>query len=113
MGPFPHDAPPATISDSNPAGTDGFEFVEFAHPEPEQLAVLFERMGYAQVARHRTKNITVWRQGDINYILNARAWLACDELRREARALRAVDGVAGRRCQACLQARRREGRDAL
>ncbi len=38
MGPFPHDAPPATISDSNPAGTDGFEFVEFAHPEPEKLA---------------------------------------------------------------------------
>ena len=71
MGPFPHDAPPATISDSNPAGTDGFEFVEFAHPEPAQLAVLFERMGYSQVARHRTKNISVWRQGDINYILNA------------------------------------------
>ena len=36
MGPFPHDAPPATISAANPAGTDGFEFVEFAHPEPDQ-----------------------------------------------------------------------------
>ena len=71
MGPFPHDAPPATISDRNPAGTDGFEFVEFAHPEPEKLAVLFEKMGYTPVARHRTRNITVWRQGDINYILNA------------------------------------------
>ena len=35
MGPFPHDAPPAKISKDNPAGTDGFEFVEFAHPEPE------------------------------------------------------------------------------
>ena len=71
MGPFPHDAPPATISDSNPAGTDGFEFVEFAHPEPEKLAILFGRMGYAPVARHKTKNITVWRQGDINYLVNA------------------------------------------
>ena len=30
MGPFPHDAPPAKITDDNPAGTDGFEFVEFA-----------------------------------------------------------------------------------
>ena len=71
MGPFPHDAPPAEISASNPAGTDGFEFVEFAHPEPEKLEELFARMGYAKVAVHRTKAISVWRQGDINYILNA------------------------------------------
>ena len=47
MGPFPHDAPKATISDENPAGTDGFEFVEFAHPEPEKLREAFARMGYA------------------------------------------------------------------
>ncbi len=71
MGPFPHDAPPAEISTENPAGTDGFEFVEFAHPEPEKLRELFARMGYSEVARHRTKDISVWRQGDINYILNA------------------------------------------
>jgi 4-hydroxyphenylpyruvate dioxygenase len=71
MGPFPHDAPPAKISKANPAGTDGFEFVEFAHPEPEKLAELFTRMGYVPVAKHRTKNITVWRQGDINYVVNA------------------------------------------
>ena len=37
MGPFPHDAPPATIGADNPMGTDGFEFVEYAHPEPEKL----------------------------------------------------------------------------
>lgn len=71
MGPFPHDAPRATISDENPAGTDGFEFVEFSHDDPEKLAVLFDRMGYVPVAKHKTKNITVWRQGDINYIVNA------------------------------------------
>ncbi len=71
MGPFPHDGPPATISSANPAGTDGFEFVEFAHPEPGKLAELFVRMGYAPVAKHKTRDITVWRQGDINYILNA------------------------------------------
>jgi 4-hydroxyphenylpyruvate dioxygenase len=70
MGPFPHDAPPATISTENPAGTDGFEFVEFAHPEPEKLTALFERMGYAEVARHRTKDISLFRQGDINYLVN-------------------------------------------
>jgi 4-hydroxyphenylpyruvate dioxygenase len=71
MGPFPHDAPPATINESNPAGTDGFEFVEFAHPQPQELARLFQRMGYTPVARHKTRNITIYRQGDINYVLNA------------------------------------------
>src|SRR5690348_8860671 len=71
MGPFPHDAPPATISADNPMGTDGFEFVEYAHPEPEMLHALFTRMGYRPVARHRTKNITLYRQGDINYLVNA------------------------------------------
>src|SRR6476646_3001523 len=70
MGPFPHDAPPATINPDNPAGTDGFEFVEFAHPEPAKLAALFERMGYTEVARHRSKDISLYRQGDINYLLN-------------------------------------------
>lgn len=71
MGPFPHDAPPAAINADNPAGTDGFEFVEFAHPEPQKLEKLFAMMGYTAVARHKSKAITVWRQGDINYIVNA------------------------------------------
>ena len=71
MGPFPHDAPPATISANNPMGTDGFEFVEYAHPEPEKLHALFKLMGFVPVARHKTKRITVYRQGDINFVLNA------------------------------------------
>ena len=71
MGPFPHNAPPALISPENPAGTDGFEFVEFAHREPQKLRDLFKRMGYSEVAKHRTKAIEVWRQGDITYLLNA------------------------------------------
>jgi 4-hydroxyphenylpyruvate dioxygenase len=70
MGPFPHDAPPATISRANPAGTDGFEFVEFAHPEPGKLARLFAQMGFVEVARHKAKDISLYRQGGINYILN-------------------------------------------
>jgi 4-hydroxyphenylpyruvate dioxygenase len=71
MGPYPHDAPPPEISTDNPAGTDGFEFVEFAHPESHKLAELFGKFGFAPVAKHKTKAITVYRQGDINYILNA------------------------------------------
>ena len=70
MGPFPHDAPAATISADNPMGTDGFEFVEYAHPKPEELHALFRLMGYIPVARHKTKKITVYRQGDINYLVN-------------------------------------------
>ena len=71
MGPFPHNAPKAEISDDNPAGTDGFEFVEFAHPEPEKLDATFRQMGFVPVARHKSKDITLYRQGDINYLLNA------------------------------------------
>ena len=70
MGPFPHDAPKATISEMNPAGTDGFEFVEFAHPQPAELEKLFAQMGYVEVARHRTKDISLYRQGRINYLIN-------------------------------------------
>ncbi|NPU12024.1 4-hydroxyphenylpyruvate dioxygenase [Bradyrhizobium sp. 83002] len=70
MGPFPHDAPPATISADNPMGTDGFEFVEYAHPDAGELHALFKLMGFAPVARHKTKAITLYRQGDINYLVN-------------------------------------------
>jgi 4-hydroxyphenylpyruvate dioxygenase len=55
----------------NPMGTDGFEFVEYTGPEPAQLAALFERMGFVAAARHRSKNVTLYKQGDINFILNA------------------------------------------
>jgi 4-hydroxyphenylpyruvate dioxygenase len=70
MGPFPHDAPKSVIDKTNVAGTDGFEFVEFAHPDPVELEKLFTAMGYVEVARHKTKDISLYRQGDINYILN-------------------------------------------
>jgi 4-hydroxyphenylpyruvate dioxygenase len=70
LGPFPHSAPQARISADNPAGTDGFEFVEFAHPEPQVLRDLFGRMGYALTARHKSKDIELWQQGDITYVLN-------------------------------------------
>lgn len=70
MGPFPHNAAPVKISDDNPAGTDGFEFVEFAHEDPVVLEELFSKMGYAKVAKHKTKAISLWRQGGINYLIN-------------------------------------------
>lgn len=70
MGPFPHDAPVAKIDNNNIAGTDGFEFVEFAHPNPVELENLFTSMGYEEVAKHKTKDISLYRQGGINYLIN-------------------------------------------
>jgi 4-hydroxyphenylpyruvate dioxygenase len=56
---------------ANPMGTDGFEFVEYAAPDPAQLRDLFERMGFPVVARHRSKDVTLHKQGDIHFIINA------------------------------------------
>jgi 4-hydroxyphenylpyruvate dioxygenase len=61
----------AQLSATNPMRTDGFEFVEYAAPEPETLRRLFESMGFPVVARHRSKNVTLHNQGDINFIINA------------------------------------------
>jgi len=71
MGPYPHTAPKSQISVDNPAGTDGFEFVEFAHPAPDTLRDLFGAMGFARVARHKTRDIELWQQGHITYVVNA------------------------------------------
>ena len=55
----------------NPMGTDGFEFVEYTAPDPAELRTLFDRMGFPAVARHRRKDVTLHRQGDVNFIINA------------------------------------------
>ena len=55
----------------NPMGTDGFEFIEYAAPDPAAMGALFERMGFVAIARHRHKNVTLYRQGQINFIVNA------------------------------------------
>ena len=54
-------------------GTDGFEFVEYTAPDPQALRNLFDQMGFRAVARHRSKNVTLHRQGDINFLINAEA----------------------------------------
>src|ERR1051325_8984030 len=66
-------APPDPGRDlgDNRMGTDGLEFVEYTGPEPQQLAALFQQMGFVAAARHRSKNVTLYKQGDINFILNA------------------------------------------
>jgi 4-hydroxyphenylpyruvate dioxygenase len=55
----------------NPMGTAGFEFIEYAAPDPKAMGELFQRMGFRAIARHRHKNVILYRQGDINFIVNA------------------------------------------
>jgi len=70
-----HDStPPAVTADAiweNPLGTDGFEFVEYTAIDTAELGRLFEVMGFSRVARHRSKNVSLYRQGNINFIVNA------------------------------------------
>ena len=55
----------------NPMGTDGFEFIEYAAPDPVAMGQVFERMGFRPIAKHRHKNVMLYRQGAINFIINA------------------------------------------
>src|SRR5262250_144209 len=54
----------------NPMGLMGFEFVEFAAPTPGTLEPVFESLGFRAVAKHRSKDVTLYRQGEINFIIN-------------------------------------------
>ncbi len=54
----------------NPMGLCGFEFVEFASPTANLLEPLFEKMGFTLVAKHRSKDVVLYRQGGINFIVN-------------------------------------------
>ena len=54
----------------NPMGVDGFEFVEYAAPEPKLLHDLFGRLGFTAVAKHKSKKITLYRQNDVNFLVN-------------------------------------------
>jgi len=66
---MPEEASPVDLFE-NPMGLDGFEFVEFASPEPGVLEPVFETMGFEKVALHRSKDVALFRQGEINFIIN-------------------------------------------
>ena len=54
----------------NPLGVEGFEFVEFAAPEPKMLHDLFRQMGFSDIGTHKNRNITFYRQGGVNFLVN-------------------------------------------
>src|SRR5215831_2958710 len=92
----------ATRAD-NPMGTDGFEFVEYTAPNPELLRTLFAKLGFPARARHRSKNVTLHAQGDINFIINAEPQSFAQNFAREhgpsacAMAFRVRDAAAALR----------------
>jgi len=56
---------------SNPLGLDGIEFIEYATSKPQALGQVLERMGFRPISRHRSREVLLYRQGDINVIVNA------------------------------------------
>src|SRR5687768_2558617 len=56
---------------SNPVGIDGLEFIEFATAQPQALGALLQKMGFLPVARHRSREVTLYRQGAMNLIVNS------------------------------------------
>ena len=84
---------PETILE-NPLGTDGFEFVEYTAPDTAHLGRLFEAMGFQRIARHRSKDVSLYRQGHINFIVNAEPNSLAQRFARPRRAAtRAASGA--------------------
>jgi len=54
----------------NPMGTDGFEFIEYTAPDTRALEALFRQMGFSAIAKHRSKDVVLYRQGSVNFIIN-------------------------------------------
>lgn len=63
----------AKVSDINPMGTDGFEFVEFASAEPAVLHEFFSSLGFQAMAHHKVRDVTLYKQGDIHFLVNGDA----------------------------------------
>ena len=70
----------------NPLGTDGFEFVEYTAADAEgiqKLKDLFISLGFAEVAKHRSKEVWLFKQGDVNFIVNAEPSSQAEEFAKE------------------------------
>jgi 4-hydroxyphenylpyruvate dioxygenase len=63
----------ALDDDSNPLGIEGIEYIEYATAKPQALGQVLEQMGFKPIARHRSREVLLYRQGDMNVIVNAHA----------------------------------------
>jgi 4-hydroxyphenylpyruvate dioxygenase len=75
---------------SNPLGIRGIEFIEYATREPLALGAVLARMGFHEVARHRSREVLLFRQGGMNVIVNAHAEAVRESARADAPAISAV-----------------------
>ena len=112
MGPYPHDAPPATISDDNPMGTDGFEFVEYASTEPREAVLAVRDHGLRGGREASLEGRHALPPGRRQLRGQCRAGQLRAPVRRGARALRLRDGVPRGRREARVRARRGARRQA-
>ena len=83
-----------TTDFSNPAGTDGFEFLEFATDNIEEMRELFTGMNFVRVGRGKVGNVELWRQGDVNFVINQTQSGFAEEFRAQHGA--SVPGMAFR-----------------
>jgi 4-hydroxyphenylpyruvate dioxygenase len=99
----------------NPLGTDGFEFVEYTAPDTAELGRLFETMGFNRVAHHRSKDVSLYRQGNINFIVNAEPGSLAQQFARQhgpsacAMAFRVKDAAQALRTAVAAGAREVKG----
>ena len=97
-------------------GTDGFEFVEYTAPDTTLLRELFTKMGFPAVARHKRKDVTLHRQGEINFIINAEPASHAAQYARDhgpsacAMAFRVKDAKAALRSRGEARRHSRQGR---
>jgi 4-hydroxyphenylpyruvate dioxygenase len=93
----------ALAAQPNPLGLDGIEFIEFATSKPQALGQVLEMMGFRPIARHRSREVLLYRQGEMNIIVNAhasslpRALAPADTPVISAMALRVRDAAAAYR----------------
>jgi len=64
---------------ANPLGLDGIEFVEYSTPRPQALGQILETLGFRPIARHRSREVLLYRQGDMNVVINAEDRLADED----------------------------------
>jgi 4-hydroxyphenylpyruvate dioxygenase len=86
----------AIVEGANPLGLEGVEFIEYATSKPQALGQALERMGFHPIARHRSREVLLYRQGTMNIIVNAHpsGTALNDKPRISAIALRVRDASA-------------------
>jgi 4-hydroxyphenylpyruvate dioxygenase len=93
---------PEALDRGNPSGIEGIEFIEYATARPLALGHVLELMGFQPVARHRSREVLLYRQGTMNVVINAHHAVqhhgsAADEVRIAAVAFRARDAAVAYR----------------